>query len=29
MLCSKLIHVMFYALDEKEKNGKLFSEPGV
>ncbi len=29
LLCSKLIHVMFYALDEKEKNEKLLSEPGL
>jgi hypothetical protein len=29
LLCSKLIHVMFYALDEKEKKWKLLSEPGL
>jgi hypothetical protein len=29
LLCSKQVSVIFYALDESEKNGQLCSEPGV
>jgi hypothetical protein len=29
LLCSKQVSVIFYALDESEKNGQLCSEPGI